>query len=192
MDAFERSAVRRVSGRRLHSTGGAVERSSLRILRDLEHHGRVLQHVRGVGVELDVAVHHARRELAAHDRRGAAGGRPVIGDQQIGRAHLSDRGQRGAERVLDAASPAALVDDGDLERVRAGGVAEDEAGVPSVSRLRRDRRLHRAIDLAVNQSSLVVDEAVGEREPARRDSPERSISAAIRMRSLSLAGSRRV
>ena len=85
--SLERAAIRRVGGGRLHAAGGAVERARLLVLRDLEHHRRVLQDVRRIGVQLDVAVDHARRELAADDRRGAARAGLLVGDEQVGRAH---------------------------------------------------------------------------------------------------------
>jgi len=66
--------------------------------------------------------------------------------------------------MLDAAAAAAFVDDGNLQRVRTVGVAEDESGVLLEGCLGRHRRLHLAIDLTVDQPALVVDEAVRERE----------------------------
>ncbi len=95
--ALERATIRRVGGGRLHAAGGAVECPRLLILRDLEHHRRVLQDIRRFGVQLDVVGDRARRELAADDRLGAARSGLLVGDQQIGGAHFADLGQAGAE-----------------------------------------------------------------------------------------------
>ncbi len=66
--------------------------------------------------------------------------------------------------MLDAPTPAALIDDGDLQRVRAGRIAEDEPGV-FLGRV-GDGCLDVVVDLAVDEPSLLVHQTVGECQPA--------------------------
>ena len=132
--SLERATIRRVGACRLHAAGGAVECPCLRIFRDLEHHRRVLQDIRRFGVQLEVVVDRPRGELAADSRIGVARAGLFVGEHEIGGAHLADLGQAGAKRMLDTATPAAVVDHGNLQRVSAGRIAEDEPRGTSASR----------------------------------------------------------
>ncbi len=58
-----------------------------------------------------------------------------------------------------------LVDDGNLQRVSACGLAHDEAGV-LLDAFRRDGSFHLTVDLTIDQPSSFIDKAIGEREPA--------------------------
>ena len=96
----------------------------------------------------------------------------------------------GAERVLDAAAPAASSTTAILSVWVPVASLRMKPEIASGSRFRRSTGVltSRSIWLSISRA-LVVDQAVGEREPCRRDRRDRSISAAIRMRSLSLSGS---